>query len=87
MSAEENQTIAALDPDTGSPTLEWTALGGAALVLLTTALFGIGRAYGAGYLSQLGVDPVQIPEDFYGFLYWGFHGGVPLLLVWMGATA
>ena len=62
---------------------EWLALiGGGMLILLAAALFAVGRAYRAGYLSQLGLDLSQVPEDFYGHLYWGYFGLVPRLLSW-----
>jgi hypothetical protein len=67
---------------------EWLAvLTGLLFVFTAAAMYGIGRAYRAGYLYQIGLDLDQVPEDFYGYLYWCYTGGAPLSLIWFAAAA
>lgn len=66
---------------------EWMGLlTGLMLVFLAAAMYGIGRAYREGYLYQLGLNLDQVPEDFYGYLYWGYYGAVRLSLGWLIGT-
>lgn len=82
----ENNKHRVIPTGTSSESLrQWIALlAGGMVVFLAAALFGIGRAIRAGYLYSLGLDLDQVPEDFYGYLYWGYVVGTPLLVLWLG---
>lgn len=82
----ENNRNTAIPSGTSSESIrQWIALLASGMVIfLAAALFGIGRAIRAGYLYSLGLDLDQVPEDFYGYLYWGYVVGTPLILLWLG---
>ncbi len=87
--ATMNEAGVANDPPKKAESVrEWMGLlTGLMLVFLAAAMYGIGRAYREGYLYQLGLNLNQEPEDFYGYLYWGYAGGAPLLLLWLAVAA
>lgn len=56
------------------------------LICLTAVLFGAGQGFRQGWLYQLGFDLAQVPSDFHDTLFWGFSGGTPLAVAWLGAA-
>jgi hypothetical protein len=83
-----NETTAPSEKNSKSSFRDWfVVLSGLMLVLLTAALFGIGRAYRTALFYQYGLDASQAPEDFHGYLYWGYVGGMPLAIWWLASGA
>jgi hypothetical protein len=85
METNENKNeSAASEKKSKSSFREWFGfLSGLVLVLVTAALYGVGKSFRSGYLHALGLDLEQLPEDFHAYLFWGFRGGIRLFIGWM----